>query len=293
MSNQVMTLSEFKASKYSVQPHYFVVGHPISHSLSPIMHNLSLEHYGIEARYFAIDIEPHSVNDFISWMNRDTFLGCNITIPFKQQFLNVPDLLSVEAEAVRAINTISKDKSGTKLTGYNTDIYGFQQPLLEYDSLLDYGRAIIFGSGGASLAVQFALADLGFEEVVIVSRSPMSVQPLKGAHHTTVVDYSQWQSYSEEASIIVNTTPVGMGDNERKSVIEDQDAHILSDKICYDLVYNPLKTKFLEQAEAEGGITVNGLHMLISQGSRSHEIWTGNTFPYERVKNELLTFFES
>ena len=288
-----MTFPEFKVSKYSREPHYLVVGHPISHSLSPVMHNLSLEYYEVDARYFAIDLEPRSVNDFISWMNREPFLGCNITIPFKQHFLNVPERLSEEAEAVRAINTISKDESGASLTGHNTDIYGFQQPLLEYDDHLDYGRGIVFGSGGASLAVQFALADLGFEEIVIVSRSPTRVQPMHGAHHVTVADYSQWQSYSEEACIVVNTTPVGMGKSKGKSIIQDHEAHFLSGKVCYDLVYNPLKTKFLEQAENEGGIAVNGLDMLISQGSRSHEIWTGNTFPYKQVKNELLTFFES
>lgn len=293
MSNQALTFNEFKGSKYSGRPHYFVIGHPISHSLSPIMHNLSLQHYGVNARYFAIDLKPQSVNDFISWMNRDAFLGCNITIPYKKQLLNVPDLLSAEAESVGAINTISKDDSGTQLTGHNTDIYGFQQPLLEYDDHLDYGRAIVFGSGGASLAVQFALADLGFEDIVIVSRSPMSVEPLKGAHHTTVVDYSQWQSYSDEACLIVNTTPIGMGKFKLKSVIEDREAHLLSEKVCYDLVYNPLKTKFLQQAETGGGIAVNGLDMLISQGSRSHEIWTGRPFPHNSVKSELLTFFES
>jgi len=292
MNKDVYTFEDFKGSKLSEKLHYLVVGHPISHSLSPIMHNIALRHFSIDAEYIAIDLKPAFLTDFSAWMNKESFRGCNITIPYKQQLLSIPDDLSSEARVLGAINTIGKDLNGNVITGYNTDIYGFQQPLLKFQDILDYGRAIIFGTGGASLAVQYALGEMGFEEIILVSRTPIRVKPLQTIETVKVVDYSQWQAYAPESSLIINTTPLGMGDLESKSVINDEDIRYLSGKVCYDLVYNPLHTRFLQQAEGAGAQAINGLEMLIQQGSRSFEIWTGQPFPYGSVEQELLKYFE-
>lgn len=286
-----LLFEDFKASIISTSPHYLVVGHPISHSLSPAMHNIALRHHSIDAEYIAVDLSPESASDFISWVNRDQFLGCNITIPWKKQLLNLPDHLSPEVKAVGAMNTISKSKGGTIISGDNTDIYGFTVPLQEYDELLDMGRAIVFGTGGSSLAVQYALMEMGYEEIVLVSRSPGLAVPLKESAFTTVVDYTQWQSFADEAELFINTTPLGMGDKQNLSPINEVDSNLLPGKICYDLVYNPSETKFLTIAEKAGAKTINGLNMLIHQGSRSFQIWTGHTFPIEKVKTELMKFF--
>ncbi len=255
------------------------------------MHNLALRHHGIEAKYVAVDLNPKSIADFTSWMNRDSFLGCNITIPYKRQLFPLVDSVSPEAEAVGAINTIKRNPEGTELSAFNTDIYGFQKPLEEYRDKLDYGRAILFGTGGASLAVQYALEEQGFEEIIIVSRTPDRIQPPAGNSFTRVVDYSQWQEFADEACLIINSTPLGMGKYSESSVVNQQDADYLMDTVCYDLVYNPMETKFLKLAKTSGAVTINGLDMLIYQGSRSFEIWTGYTFPFDLVKNELLTHF--
>jgi len=286
----VLSFEKFRNSKFSGRSHYLVVGHPISHSLSPLMHNIALQHYKIDAEYFAIDLSPASIPDFTAWINRDAFRGCNITIPYKQQLLPVPDKLSTEANTLGAINTIAKNEEGTVSTGYNTDIFGFQQPLLTYSNSLDYGRAIVFGTGGASLAVQYALWDMGFEEIILVSRSPGRVQPLQNSGTTHLVDYTQWQAYAPESSLAINTTPLGMGKLKGQSVISDDEVPYLADKICYDLVYNPLQTRFLRQAKNAGAETINGLDMLIHQGSRSFEIWAGHPFPHGKVKQRLLKY---
>ena len=291
--NGPLSFDEFKDSNFSDCPHYLVVGQPISHSLSPLMHNISLQHHSIDAEYVAVELTPQSLPEFIAWINNEKFLGCNITIPFKREFLNVPDELSPEVHAVGAMNTISKNNTGNIIKGSNTDIYGFKVPLDDYEDILDYSRAIIFGTGGASLAVQYALMELGFQEIIIVSRSPGTVTPLRESVYTRVVDYTQWQSFADEAELFINTTPLGMGKWIDKSPVEVHDAELLEGRICYDLVYNPLKTKFLSISESAGAETIGGLDMLIYQGSRSFEIWTGYTFPFEKVKSQLINHLVS
>ena len=291
--SESLSFKEFKDSKNSRFPHYFVVGHPIAHSLSPKMHNLALHHYSLNATYFAVDLPPRHLNEFIAWMNRDEFLGCNITIPWKRELITVPDTLSPEAKAVGAMNTVSKKEDGTQLHGSNTDIYGFSLPLEPYDDLLTRQRAIIFGSGGASLAVQYALDEMGFEEQIIVSRRPATVRALEGRGFKRIVGYNQWQSFADEADLLVNTTPLGMGNHIDSSPVDYHDTSLLEGKLCYDLIYNPLKTTFLREAESAGAETIGGLDMLIHQGSRSFEIWTGYTFPIDDVKQELLTYFNN
>jgi len=283
----VHSFQHFKNSKDSKRPHYLVVGQPIGHSLSPLMHNVALRYYGIPAEYFAVEIGQSHLNDFISWINRDEFLGCNITIPYKQQLLPAVDQLSNEAETLGAINTVSKNSSGSSVKGHNTDIFGFQVPLMKYEESIDYGRAIIFGTGGASLAVQYSLSQLGFEEIILVSRNPATAQPLSTDSFTRMADYSQWQDYAEDASLLVNTTPLGMGKLKNESVLSSSDSVDLEGKICYDLIYNPRETLFLKQSGALGASVIDGLDMLIHQGSKSFEIWTGKPFPIDLVKSEV------
>lgn len=286
-----LKFADFKSSKLSKKPHYLVVGQPIGHSLSPLMHNLSLQHHSIDAEYIAVELPPESMTDFVAWINNDNFLGCNITIPWKREFIHVPDRLSEEVRAVGAMNTLSKTDGGNTTKGDNTDIYGFKVPLLEYDNRMERGRAIIFGTGGASLAVQYALMEMDFEEIILVSRTPEFAEHLKDSLYTKIVDYHQWQSYADEADLIVNTTPLGMSTKMDLSPVKSIDSELLAGKICYDLIYNPLSTKFLSLAESAGAETISGLNMLIHQGSRSFEIWTGHTFPVEKVKKLLINYF--
>lgn len=292
-SNGSLNFVDFKTSKLSKLPHYLVVGQPIRHSLSPIMHNLSLRHHSIDAEYVAVELPPESITDFVAWINNVNFLGCNITIPWKQELIHVPDRLSEEVRAVGAMNTLSKTDDGITIKADNTDVYGFKIPLYDYDNRLERGRAIIFGTGGASLAVQYALMEMDFEEIVLVSRTPESAEPLKISLFTEIVDYNQWQSFAGEAELFVNTTPLGMDDKKKLSPVNSVDSDLLSGKICYDLIYNPITTKFLSMAESAGAESVSGLDMLIHQGSRSFEIWTGHTFPAEKVKKVLINYFNA
>lgn len=281
----------FKLSEHAKAAHYLVVGHPISHSLSPVMHRTALEFHQLDSNYFAVDVPADQISEFAAWCNQDTFRGCNITLPYKKEFLHLVDHVDPVASQMGVINTIVKQEQ--KLVGYNTDAYGFLHPLQRYMDQIEGGRAIIFGTGGASKAVSFALKDAGIEELIFVSRTPAQRELPDSSIYTQVVDYQQWQEYAGEASIFVNTTPLGMYPDIEKTFLSQKDSYLLQDKICYDLVYNPLQTQFLKLAEEAGACCINGLQMLIHQGSKSFELWTGNKFPVEKVNLALQEFFNT
>lgn len=287
----VYTLDELEKSAYTKKPHYLIVGHPVKHSLSPLMHQTALDHYGLEADYIALDLTPRSVGSFAAWCNKPSFLGCNITIPFKETMLPVVDQLDTDSDLVGVINTIAKIDGNLK--GFNTDVFGFIKPLENMLEYIEGQRVTVFGTGGASKAVQAALVQSGVKEIIFVSRNPIRNQVKISAVHTVTVDYSQWQSYAEECTAFINTTPVGMLTDVDNVLINDTDGALLSEKLCYDLIYNPAKTPFLALAEKNKAITLNGLEMLIQQGSRSFEIWTGQPFPLTKIRTVLKDSFKS
>lgn len=281
----VYSFKDFKTSAITQEPLYAVVGHPISHSLSPIMHQTALDHYGIDARYIALDLPQQSLHEFIPWCNHDNFLGCNITIPYKEAFNEIVDEIDPFARDVGVVNTLVK--KDYKLIGYNTDVFGFLEPLKLHLDRLEHTRAIIFGTGGASKAVKTALDSEGFEEIIFVSRHPSQKSMNSLYSEVNIVDYNQWQSYADETELFINTTPVGMYPKSNDTFLRDGEAELFENKICYDLIYNPLETSFLQQAKNHGAEVINGLDMLIHQGSKSFELWTGRTFPVDEIRNKL------
>jgi shikimate dehydrogenase len=281
-----MEFSEFLHSELSRKPHFLLIGSPISHSVSPLMHNTALEHHSITASYQAVSVRNSEVSSLIAHFNNPEFLGANITIPYKETLYEAMDELGAEATQIGAINTIVK-KDGI-IMGENTDAYGFQVPLEEYKEDLDGGRAIIFGTGGATKAITFALKEMGLEEIVMVSRRPAQYDTEEGI---TMCDYDNWEAYAGDASIIINATPLGMVPNTDASPVQNNQTKLLADKICYDVVYNPRETKFLKQAQLVNGIAIGGLDMLIYQGARSFKLWTGKEFPLGLIKMKLDNVF--
>lgn len=280
-----MNLTTFKNSDSSKTPHYLLLGHPVEYSRSPLMHNTALEHYNMSARYHAVDLQSNELTDLAVYMNRDMFLGANITIPYKQMITQYLDEIDSRAQEIGAVNTVVT--SDYRLTGYNTDCAGFLAPLEGYEQELDGGRAIIFGTGGASRALVVALEQMNIEEIYLVSRKPERVTSFDRYDRVEVISYNEWTTLAEEAALIVNATPLGMHPKTNRSPVRDMEKQFLGDTICYDIVYNPLKTMFLEQAEAVGSTTIGGLEMLIQQGSRSFEHWTGRSFPIEIIRERL------
>lgn len=286
-----MNLSTFKKSEKSSEPHFLLFGHPVEHSWSPLMHNTALRHYNMSARYHAVDLNSRELIDLASHMNRDAFLGANITIPYKQMLMEYMDDIDSTAHQIGAINTIVKENY--KLEGHNTDCDGFLAPLEDYYDVLEGTRAIIFGTGGASKAIITALKRVYVEEIVLVSRNPQRKHSFEGIEQVKLVSYHEWTSHAEEAALIVNATPLGMHPKTGESPVRDNEKQFLEDSVCYDIVYNPLETKFLKQAKSVDSPTIGGLEMLIHQGSESFRLWTGKPFPIQKVREALYEKIES
>lgn len=282
-----MTLSSFIQSEQASSPHYLLIGNPVSHSVSPLMHNTALRYHKLEATYHAVSVSVRELELLYAHMNTDAFLGANVTIPHKQQIMPALDRLTDEALAIGAVNTILIEPDGM-LKGHNTDTYGFSVPLTPFINDMDMGRAIIFGSGGATKAIVYALQKMGFEELVMVSRRPERYEESPGI---ILSGYAEWTTYAEEAELIINATPLGMIPNTESSPINDDEIEFLAESVCYDVVYNPRNTRFLEQGKKAGCRTIGGLEMLIHQGAEAFKCWTGLSFPLELITETLDDVF--
>lgn len=277
-----MRFSEFLEQGLAEQDHYMVIGNPVGHSLSPLMHNIALKYLQLEAVYYAIELTLDEFPAFISHLNSSTFKGANVTIPYKVEFMPVVDELQDDAARIGALNTLYK-RDG-KLIGANTDAYGFMQPLTQSQDDLEGERAIVFGTGGSSRAVVYALGEMGVEEIIMVSRSQ---QGFDEERNLRLVSYDAWPEFADDASLLVNATPLGMHPAVDRSPIRGDQLSLLEGKICYDLIYNPLETLFLKQAGLAGCDCISGLEMFVEQGNASFQIWTGEAFPVEVIKNRL------
>jgi len=280
-----MTLDSFLQSDKSKKPHLLLLGHPVGHSLSPLMHQTAAAHYGMDLTYTAVDVKPGDLSSLAGLFNRETFKGANVTIPYKTQLFEFVDELDEAAREIGAINNIVPQAG--RLWGYNTDAAGFLKQLEEFEEQLEGGRAIIFGTGGAARAVVHALRSLQLEELVLISRRPGRAEPWLQGDDIRLAGYGEWTAWAEEAMLIVNTTPLGMEPDVDSCPIREDEKEWLADRICYDIVYKPQRTKFLQLAEEAGGETLGGLDMLINQGSRSFELWTGKPFPIDKVKQAI------
>lgn len=280
-----MNLRSFLRSSASKQDHLLLLGNPIKHSFSPLMHNTAAKTLNLDLTYHAVELRADELSTLSAHFNSDFFRGANITIPYKQMLLQYMDELSFTARSIGAINTIVKKDN--KLLGENTDIFGFSVPLQPHKDSLRNARSIVFGTGGASKAIIQALGDLGMEEIILISRNPDNNKYFEDHNRTRVVSYESWGGYAEEATLIVNATPLGMHPDTESSPVRSKEEVLLKDKICYDIVYNPFETKFLKQAKRVGAQVIGGLDMLVHQGSKSFELWTGQSFPIETVKKGI------
>ncbi|MGK7391432.1 MAG: shikimate dehydrogenase [Candidatus Cyclobacteriaceae bacterium M2_1C_046] len=280
-----MNLTEFKKSKHSSKPHFLLFGNPVYHSLSPLMHNTAARYYDLEAEYHAIELKQSELSSLAAHLNKESFRGANITIPYKQLLIDFMDRLDSTASDIGAVNTIVRENSS--MVGYNTDSHGFSVPLQPYSKELEDNKAIIFGTGGATRAIIHALKGFNIREIILISRNPEQRKEFDSIDQVSLAGYENWMAYADDASLVVNATPLGMSPKSDKAPIRNDEGEALSDKICYDIVYNPVKTKFLALAEEAGARTIGGLEMLIHQGSKSFELWTGRPFPIEEVRNKL------
>ncbi len=252
-----------------------VIGSPISHSKSPRLHGHWLNRYGLQGEYIPLHIEKADLGEALRAMPKMGFVGCNVTTPHKVSVMEFADRVSDRATLIGAANTLIFKPNG-QIYADNTDGYGFMANLRQQAPNWDPsgGPAAVLGAGGASRAVIVALADAGVQRILLSNRTRPKAEALRtefGAR-IEVVDWVQAGNMLEEAHTVVNTTSLGMTGSAELRVPLDG---LRKGALVTDIVYTPLRTKFLQDAEAAGCETVDGLGMLLHQGVPGFERWFG------------------
>jgi shikimate dehydrogenase len=256
-------------------PRACVIGNPINHSRSPKLHSYWLERYGIEGEYTALKVTDDQLEQTLRALPAQGFIGANVTLPHKVSVMQFADNITDRATLIGAANTLIFKEDG-RIFADNTDGYGFMANLRQGAPDWDpkAGPAAIFGAGGAARAIIVALADAGVPEIVISNRTRPKAEALRddfGAR-VSVIDWVQADKMLEGANTVINTTSLGMVGGQDFKVPLDR---LSSDAVVTDIVYNPLKTAFLEAAEQKGCTVVDGLGMLLHQGVPGFERWFG------------------
>ena len=274
-----------------------VIGEPVEHSLSPVMHNAAIAELGLDYLYLPFPVKKADLTKAIEGLEAIGVQGFNITIPHKQSIMNLLSEVTNKAKTIAAVNTAWYTESGWK--GTNTDIEGFIAPLQDRSQDWRQMTAIVLGNGGAARAVVAGLVELEFSAIHIVGRDRQKllnfyqtwqnmpeIAPLLKVHY--------WETLPEllsTADLLVNTTPVGMYPYVDDSPISSELIKALkADAIAYDLIYTPSPTKFLSFARARGLKTIDGLEMLVRQGAAALEIWLEQPVPLETMRNSLKEY---
>lgn len=250
-----------------------VIGHPVSHSLSPRLHGYWLRHYGIDGSYTAHDVPPENLAGFIKKFPQQ-FIGGNVTIPHKEMVMRLLDEVDDIARAIGAVNTLIVTRDG-KLRGINTDAYGFMQNIKTHvPQGLRKNRAVVLGAGGAARAVVKALLDEGFAEICITNRTREKAETLASVfgNKISAADWQERSALLAGADLLVNTTSLGLAGGAPLGI---ELAALPGHAVVADIVYRPLITPLLASAQAAGYATVDGLGMLIHQAAAGFEAWFG------------------
>ena len=272
-----------------------VIGHPVSHSLSPLMHNAALAKLGLDYVYLPFPIAPENLERAIAGFASIGVVGFSITIPHKQAILPLLSEISPIAQAIGAVNTVTRQ--GDKWVGTNTDVAGFIAPLqTTYHQDWSQKKAVILGNGGAARAVVAGCIQLGLAEIHVVGRNLQKLQAFTQSWENSpfadkfqVHEWQELPNLLHQANLLVNTTPMGMYPHVDESPLSSQEmGYLPGDAIVYDLIYIPKPTKFLHLAEKQGAIMIDGLEMLVQQGAAALKIWLQQeTVPVNEMRQAL------
>jgi shikimate dehydrogenase len=253
-----------------------VIGWPISHSRSPLIHGYWLRQLGIDGSYTRQPVEPSSLAAFVSGLSRAGYAGCNVTIPHKEAVFELVARTDETTERLGAVNTVYL-RDG-KVLGTNTDGEGFINSLRQEAPgfRLANARALVLGAGGASLAVVNAILEEGAKEVVVANRTLEKAEQLRQRFGSRVFPVS-WEEATDQlgdCSLLVNTTSLGM---KGQPELTFDMSELPQSAVVTDIVYTPLRTKLLDEAAARGNVVVEGLGMLLHQAVRGFSLWFGIT----------------
>ncbi len=258
-----------------------LIGHPLGHSLSGIIHSAAMKSVGVKGEYLLFDTDPEYLIDQVKYFKSQNFLGFNVTIPFKVPITLFLDDVDNLANLISSVNTV-KITSDRRLIGYNTDVYGFKNAIPS-DFDLKQKKIALIGLGGASRAILAAFSQIDVECVDVYVRNVINANEFLSNFRINFpnlkVNLFQMQNLKtlEHYKMLVNATPVGMRGHSMDLSPVGEALLETFDKtgIVYDIIYNPVKTKLIKDSINLGIRTINGLDMLVFQAAKAFEIWTG------------------
>lgn len=277
-----------------------LVGWPVSHSLSPVMHNAAFKDLNLNWQYVPLPVPPDAVADAVRGLAALGLCGANVTVPHKQTVMRFLDEIDPGAQAIGAVNTIvvhrpaAPESGSTRLVGHNTDWTGFLADLLARGVGVAGRDCLVLGAGGAARAIVYGLAKGGGKVDILARRRVQADRLLTeiGAALPEVTLRSGALASLDKAidrmssPLIVNSTPLGMHPNESAS-IWPRELPFPNGAFIYDLVYNPPFTRLMRRAQEEGHPSANGLGMLVHQGAKAFELWTGYWPDVEKMKRSI------
>jgi shikimate dehydrogenase len=271
-----------------------VIGNPIKHSLSPVMHNAAIAHLGVNYTYIPLEIASENFPTALAGLHSLANLeGFNVTIPHKISIIPYLEAITPVATQVGAVNTVWRTPTGWQ--GTNTDVAGFIAPLKALEGDWSQSRALILGLGGAARAVVVGLNSLGCKEIQVIGRDR---EKLEAFYHSwqdesikgkiSIYLWEEIPTLINQVKLIVNTTPIGMTPHREESPLDREIlAQVKEGAIVYDLIYNPRPTRFLQLAQARGLTILDGLEMLVQQGAIALERWLKQPIPVALMRQAL------
>ncbi|HLP16123.1 MAG TPA: shikimate dehydrogenase [Bacteroidota bacterium] len=269
-----------------------IIGHHISYTLSPALHNEAIRVLGLPYTYGVFDVSGEMLPGLLEAMRREHVRGANVTKPHKEAVMPLLDELSGEATALGAVNTIVNTDG--VLRGENTDVDGVRASLVPHAAMLSNEPLLVLGAGGASRAALYAAAEFRPCTIMIHNRNTERARQTAAIFAALfpdvrfdVVEAANLVQAASQARLIVNTTTVGMTPDTDAMPLPNE-TRFSNHQIIFDIVYTPLQTALLRKAAADGAAVINGMDMFIHQGARAFTLWTGEKFPVQAPRERVL-----
>ena len=267
---------------------FAIIGKPLSHSLSPLLHNFWFKKYNVLGSYSFLEIQPDKIEGIIKKIRKGELKGVNVTVPYKQAVLPFLDLVVDDAKETLSINTISLNDEG-KIVGNNTDVYGLEQGFINRlnNQNLSKSKVLILGAGGVVPSVIYALSKKGAKQIFISNRTIKKAENIKKKFpFVEIVAWDKIETNAEKADILINATSLGLkGGNSFTQEFKTTKSNL----IYYDIVYNPEETPITKKFKKRNIQTYNGLEMFIYQGQKSFSIWNKiNPAVNEELKKTIM-----
>ena len=273
-----------------------IIGDPVEHSFSPLMHNAAIAQLQLDYVYLPLPVKTKDLQAALDGFTAIGLVGFNVTIPHKQTITPLLTEISPFAQMVGAVNTVYRSEKGW--SGTNTDVAGFIFPLKGLDREWNQITPLVLGNGGAARAVVVGCAELGCREIRVVGRDRGKLEEFRGSWANTGLEAAikvySWDKLGElvsETELLINTTPVGMHPEVTRSPVTATVMEKIHPRaIVYDLIYTPNPTQFLQQAQQQGAVAIDGLEMLVQQGAAAFEIWLQQPAPVAVMRQTLQEY---